>query len=118
MHYSVAPDSVCGCKDLHNDRVQISAAQIVVTVLFLVFFFFQAEDGIRDLTVTGVQTCALPICSEVQLDEATRTLQLHHRDTRFDASSHRLPEEMRSSIMLVPPLLARFGVARDRKSVV
>src|SRR5688572_31993662 len=30
-------------------------------MLFLLFFFFQAEDGIRDLTVTGVQTCALPI---------------------------------------------------------
>src|SRR5205085_8017394 len=28
-------------------------------------FFFQAEDGIRYLTVTGVQTCALPICSQV-----------------------------------------------------
>src|SRR5690349_22056971 len=28
---------------------------------FLLFFFFQAEDGIRDLYVTGVQTCALPI---------------------------------------------------------
>ena len=28
----------------------------------LVFFFFQAEDGIRDTSVTGVQTCALPIC--------------------------------------------------------
>src|SRR2546430_124941 len=28
------------------------------------FFFFQAEDGIRDLTVTGVQTCALPILKE------------------------------------------------------
>src|SRR5438309_7100009 len=28
---------------------------------FLFFFFFQAEDGIRDGTVTGVQTCALPI---------------------------------------------------------
>src|SRR5256886_17453094 len=27
----------------------------------MLFFFFQAEDGIRDLTVTGVQTCALPI---------------------------------------------------------
>src|SRR5260370_40649950 len=26
------------------------------------FFFFQAEDGIRDSSVTGVQTCALPIC--------------------------------------------------------
>src|SRR2546430_8698169 len=29
--------------------------------LSVFFFFFQAEDGIRDLTVTGVQTCALPI---------------------------------------------------------
>src|SRR5437773_4094914 len=28
----------------------------------LFFFFFQAEDGIRDRDVTGVQTCALPIC--------------------------------------------------------
>src|SRR5256885_7352018 len=30
-------------------------------VCFLLFFFFQAEDGIRDYKVTGVQTCALPI---------------------------------------------------------
>src|SRR2546430_10366782 len=30
-------------------------------VAYPVLFFFQAEDGIRDLTVTGVQTCALPI---------------------------------------------------------
>src|SRR6266542_5617313 len=29
--------------------------------LLFFFFFFQAEDGIRDATVTGVQTCALPI---------------------------------------------------------
>src|SRR5256885_6706348 len=29
--------------------------------VFLHFFFFQAEDGIRDYKVTGVQTCALPI---------------------------------------------------------
>src|SRR2546427_11786013 len=34
----------------------------VIVVIFVFFFFFQAEDGIRDLTVTGVQTCALPIC--------------------------------------------------------
>src|SRR5207253_7793141 len=32
-----------------------------VCVLFVFFFFFQAEDGIRDGHVTGVQTCALPI---------------------------------------------------------
>src|SRR5437660_9029772 len=31
------------------------------TIVFFIFFFFQAEDGIRDGHVTGVQTCALPI---------------------------------------------------------
>ena len=31
------------------------------------FFFFQAEDGIRDDLVTGVQTCALPICAHRQV---------------------------------------------------
>src|SRR2546427_9561717 len=36
--------------------------------LYVFFFFFQAEDGIRDLTVTGVQTCALPIlCNGCQM---------------------------------------------------
>src|SRR5690625_6952168 len=33
------------------------------------FFFFQAEDGIRDGHVTGVQTCALPISLEVRGDD-------------------------------------------------
>src|SRR5258707_11783514 len=32
--------------------------------ILLFFFFFQAEDGIRDIGVTGVQTCALPIWEE------------------------------------------------------
>src|SRR5262249_61348262 len=32
--------------------------------MFFFFFFFQAEDGIRDWSVTGVQTCALPISAE------------------------------------------------------
>src|ERR1039457_7432912 len=32
-----------------------------VCVCLFLFFFFQAEDGIRDYKVTGVQTCALPI---------------------------------------------------------
>ena len=34
----------------------------VLLMLVYWFFFFQAEDGIRDHCVTGVQTCALPIC--------------------------------------------------------
>src|SRR5262249_59562738 len=36
---------------------------VYVLVCVCLFFFFQAEDGIRDWSVTGVQTCALPICS-------------------------------------------------------
>src|SRR2546427_5759456 len=40
---------------------------LVGVVLILVFFFFQAEDGIRDLTVTGVQTCALPISAQARV---------------------------------------------------
>src|SRR2546426_12321384 len=34
--------------------------------MYCLFFFFQAEDGIRDYKVTGVQTCALPICHAVE----------------------------------------------------
>src|SRR6266481_8745238 len=38
-------------------------------IIFFFFFFFQAEDGIRDGTVTGVQTCALPISAQAQHKE-------------------------------------------------
>src|SRR5687767_15285458 len=37
---------------------------ILLFDLFIFFFFFQAEDGIRDKLVTGVQTCALPISAK------------------------------------------------------
>src|SRR3712207_7031287 len=40
--------------------VRQSMDRVIYSVLY-VFFFFQAEDGIRDIGVTGVQTCALPI---------------------------------------------------------
>src|SRR6266436_1425219 len=39
------------------------------------FFFFQAEDGIRDVAVTGVQTCALPICTQLSTRELAVWLQ-------------------------------------------
>src|SRR5256884_778604 len=44
-----------------------------------VFFFFQAEDGIRDVAVTGVQTCALPICSAAQAWGRTRRVSVDWR---------------------------------------
>src|SRR5258707_10387587 len=40
-----------------------SRSALTIDGLWFFFFFFQAEDGIRDIGVTGVQTCALPICS-------------------------------------------------------
>src|SRR2546427_2800674 len=43
---------------------------MVITGVADIFFFFQAEDGIRDLTVTGVQTCALPISISTRNIEA------------------------------------------------
>src|SRR5256885_434956 len=42
---------------------------------FLLFFFFQAEDGIRDYKVTGVQTCALPISLNTVLSRDPRELR-------------------------------------------
>src|SRR5438046_4976483 len=39
----------------------------------LIFFFFQAEDGIRDWSVTGVQTCALPIWSRSRRPATARS---------------------------------------------
>src|SRR3712207_6809488 len=45
--------------------------------MLFVFFFFQAEDGIRDIGVTGVQTCALPIFRRVILTRSVpETVQL------------------------------------------
>src|SRR2546430_14497148 len=51
----------------------------------LFFFFFQAEDGIRDLTVTGVQTCALPIFLRRTLEDR------HHCRTTWCPPRRRAP---------------------------
>src|SRR6516164_8092812 len=41
-------------------QMKPASSRAIATVTTLAVFFFQAEDGIRDGTVTGVQTCALP----------------------------------------------------------
>jgi UDP-N-acetylglucosamine 1-carboxyvinyltransferase len=74
--------------------------------------------GVPDITdVRKILDIFRTLGSEVHMDHESGTLELHHRETSFDAARHRLPEEMRSSIMLVPPLLARFGVARLEDNV-
>src|SRR3712207_9175647 len=78
-------------------------------IVYDVFFFFQAEDGIRDIGVTGVQTCALPISErgvaaalERQVEgrrQATPVLRVgkdrqhHYRVGRLDGGNPERSEE-------------------------
>src|SRR2546430_9120376 len=73
------------------------------------FFFFQAEDGIRDLTVTGVQTCALPISVNVHHPEQ----QVHKRDDQKDKPRQR-EQEMRGCIEVAKPLWKRESAHEQR----
>src|SRR2546422_2676046 len=70
--------------------------------MFLFFFFFQAEDGIRDVAVTGVQTCALPISAR-----PARTRSCRRRPAPRVESSERF--HLRGQ-------RAASAHARDRKS--
>src|SRR3990167_9718704 len=59
---------------------------IILLLVVIVVVCFQAEDGIRDLTVTGVQTCALPISARRQKEIRPPTQDGNRRDWRH---SHR-----------------------------
>src|SRR2546422_11699950 len=91
------------------------------------FFFFQAEDGIRDVAVTGVQTCALPICRHLLL-VAQDDGPAARRDARQGpllAAIHRdepgvLPDAFHRSLGHAPPrlhLLARPRCERSQPRV-
>src|SRR2546430_9800505 len=66
------------------------------------FFFFQAEDGIRDLTVTGVQTCALPILIAIRRIAITPRSML----SRIDGSTSSHLKAMRRYCLIRSPTLA------------
>src|SRR2546430_6591101 len=65
------------------------------------FFFFQAEDGIRDLTVTGVQTCALPI-SLCEALERMRGSREDVADNIWRAALRTVDESVRAHSDLLP----------------
>ena len=68
--------------------------------------------GVPDITdVNQILGLFRALGSEVDLDPATRVLRLRHGGAG-GAAAARLPEGMRSSIMLIPPMIARFGEAR------
>src|SRR5256886_4403030 len=83
------------------------------------FFFFQAEDGIRDLTVTGVQTCALPILAHGAGEPAgaRRASDLHVVRESFGSADEERTRQLEGRLptddaIRVAPLHG------DRKSVV
>lgn len=75
-------------------------------------------NGVPEITdVRKILDFFRSIGSSVEVDYERRVLQVHHHNPVFDERRHKLPVEMRSSIMLVPPLLARFGAARIENDV-
>src|SRR5688500_20235315 len=72
-------------------------------------FFFQAEDGIRDYKVTGVQTCALPICAV----EVVAALPVDLERDRLRCAHHRPVDEH----LLVEAVDGEAVACTDRKSV-
>src|SRR2546430_4661959 len=79
-----------------------------------IFFFFQAEDGIRDLTVTGVQTCALPISGRRTVVRLARQRVDRHGARRLVARSERRGIQRR--LLRAAPRPARAGAAGDARS--
>src|SRR2546427_1016723 len=88
----------------------------LVNVLVSFFFFFQAEDGIRDLTVTGVQTCALPIF--LRASARRRAARRARRQDRLGArrKCDRRGRLGRGSVGSRPHARGPRGRAEDRKS--
>src|SRR5256885_7673513 len=100
---------------LKKDVFIISIHRIAIFCLMwcsFYFFFFQAEDGIRDYKVTGVQTCALPICGQqVDLTGERRGRKEVCREAR--RGTHRVSECMRREKSARP---GRFGRNQDLRS--
>src|SRR5256886_6717497 len=94
-------------------RVYVFVLQSGGCVCF--FFFFQAEDGIRDLTVTGVQTCALPIFL-IMIDALKRASA--HRITAvlpyygYARQDRKVQPRVPISAKLVADLLEAAGINR------
>src|SRR3989441_9727322 len=102
----------------------ISRGSLITTAACILFFFFQAEDGIRDKLVTGVQTCALPISPDVLVHSRHRVIvRPDDQIGRAEAVPHSLPliarDEGPGPREVLAIALDRSAIdPADRKSVV
>src|SRR5437016_9652384 len=71
------------------------------------YFFFQAEDGIRDWSVTGVQTCALPICLRKEIYEPGDS-----RDVNISI------EKFLGQPTSLEPFLKKIGIGQKMKHLI
>src|SRR6266436_10147680 len=80
------------------------------------YFFFQAEDGIRDVAVTGVQTCALPIspasAQSPQVRTCSRMDLAQQRRIRADWTPATRAPGRRLPLLPLPARPQRFGSSR------
>src|SRR5258708_24849356 len=107
---------------LHNSGALIAWLDLfvvpVVGVVALFFFFFQAEDGIRDDLVTGVQTCALPISALVAAPAPRQALRQRPAPARGARVKTAAARASRSASTKGLPKADCRSARRDRKSVV
>src|SRR2546426_4901799 len=87
--------------------------------------FFQAEDGIRDYKVTGVQTCALPIFEWVLLQRAYKVPQMHQSYSHLLARHKRAhvvvkarSEEHTSELQSPCNLVCRLLLEKKKKKII
>src|SRR5205085_6724958 len=78
-----------------REKVRERGSRLDGSAPVVVLFFFQAEDGIRDLTVTGVQTCALPISTRAALCGPPQTATV--RTGRRGSPAARTPQVVSGS---------------------
>src|SRR5256885_12618168 len=82
-----------------------------------VSFFFQAEDGIRDYKVTGVQTCALPICVPSVAHRSDLRGSSASSAQKYASEPETVGREMPYELKQSNPRLVMGAVPEDRKSV-
>src|SRR5207302_4682183 len=82
--------------------------------LLLFFFFFQAEDGIRDFHVTGVQTCALPIFYD---EEAMVDISAERLDRYFlrRGRSYEVVPDLRQMVVFAPHNVIKDPRSEERR---
>src|SRR2546430_3525652 len=114
MIHPVVPDPA---RCLRRNRSPNTVTRFQVQI-----FFFQAEDGIRDLTVTGVQTCALPIYTNAECGMRNAECKCEGRKASHLSLQFRIPHSAFRTLhrmkfpdrLPIPPEVLKI----DRKSVV